>query len=145
MKGRELLAGLEACTLQEFHHADHVRAAWEYLRRYPALEAMAKFSQALRGYAASKGKPERYHETLTWAYLLLIRERMARGAPQASWEEFAAANRDLLAPKNAALLKYYRPETLKSELARRVFLMPDRGRRGVWSLKFSARAKARPT
>ena len=131
MRGSELLAQLESCTLPEdgFHHADHVRAAWEYLRRNPPLEAMRKFSEAVRAYAAFRGKPERYHETVTWAYLLLIRERMERAAAHGGWDEFAAANRDLFAPKNGLLLKYYRPETLKSDLARRVFLMPDRGRR----------------
>ena len=61
-----------------FHHADHVRLAFEYLYRYPALEALEKFSAALRRFAAAQGKPQLYHETITWAYLLLIRERMAR-------------------------------------------------------------------
>lgn len=135
MSGDELLARLEACTLpaDNFHHADHVRAAWEYLRRNPPLPAMEKFCRALRAYAASLGKPGRYHETITWAYLLLIRERMARN-PGAEWEEFAAAHPDLLAPCNALLRRYYRDETLTSELAREVFVMPDRGSVAVSAL-----------
>src|SRR5262249_34307385 len=69
-----------------------------------------------------------YHETITWAYLLLIRERMERqgeGA-NASFEAFARANPDLMTWKPSVLAAYYRDETLASPLARRTFVMPDR-------------------
>lgn len=36
------------------------------------------------------------------------------------------AHADLFDWKNSILLRYYRPETLHSDLARRIFLMPDR-------------------
>ena len=123
-----LLAQLEACTLREdcFHHAEHVRAAWLYLMRFPPAGAIARFSEALRAYAASRGKPGRYHETITWAYLLLLNERIHRADPIATWDQFAAANPDLCDWKNSILLRYYRQETLDSALARNVFLMPDR-------------------
>ena len=119
------IAELEACVLPEFHHADHIRAAWVYLRRFELPEAIARFSSTLRAYAASKGKADRYHETITWAYLLLINERMRRKTTLETWDQFAAANADLFDWKNGILRKYYRPETLASELARQVFLLPD--------------------
>jgi hypothetical protein len=123
----DLIAQLENSTLPEdqFHHAGHLHAAWLYLSRFPAAEAIARFSEALRSYAASLGKADRYHETITWAYLFLLNERIRRSEPEATWEQFAAAHPDLLDWKNSILLKYYRPETLASDLARRVFLMPD--------------------
>jgi hypothetical protein len=128
MRDDDFIAQLEACTLPEdsFHHADHLRTAWLYLLRFPAMEAIAKFSEALRRYTAFLGKPGRYHETITWAYLLLLNERMRHSELATSWEQFTAANSDLFDWKNSILLKYYRPETLRSDLARRVFLMPDR-------------------
>jgi hypothetical protein len=128
MTDDEFIAQLEAGTLPEdrFHHADHLRAAWLYLTRFRAAEALARFPQVLRAYAARMGKPDRYHETITWAYLLLMNERMGRAESLGTWEEFAAANGDLFDWKNSILLRYYRPETLKSDLARRVFCMPDR-------------------
>lgn len=110
----------------DFRHADHVRAAWLYLRRWPPAEALARFSADLRHFAASKGKPDRYHETVTWAYLLLIRERVERSGRCDTWDEFAAANPDLLAWPGV-LGRYYAAETLASELARRVFLFPEAG------------------
>jgi hypothetical protein len=108
-----------------FHHADHVRVAFAYLTRYPLLEAVQKFSAALKRFALAQGKPGLYHETITWAYLFLIRERMAR-AGQQSWEEFAEQNADLLVWNDGVVQRAYRKETLASELARTVFVLPDR-------------------
>ena len=128
MSDREFIAQLEACTLPEdrFHHADHLRAAWFYLTQFPPAEAIRRFSNALRAYAASRGKPERYHETITWAYLLLVNERIHASGLSAEWDEFAAAHPDLFDWKNSILSRYYNEATLQSALARRVFVMPDR-------------------
>jgi hypothetical protein len=144
MTGEELIKQFEEGTTaaDAFHHADHVRLAFEYLCRYPALEALEKFSAALQRFAAAQGKAQRYHETITWAYLLLIRERQARAScAQAlcvetshvqtsyvqTWEEFAERNADLLVWKGGVLSTLYRQETLDSDLARRTFVLPDRG------------------
>ncbi len=128
MTDEEFLAQLEACTLPEdrFHHADHLHAAWLYLTRFPAAEAIGRFSAALRSYATSLGKPDRYHETITWAYLLLVNERIRRAEPAVTWEYFVQSNADLFDWNHSVLLKYYQPETLSSPAAREVFLMPDR-------------------
>jgi hypothetical protein len=112
----------------EFHHADHVRVAFAYVVQFPFLEAVEKFSAALNRFALSRGKPNLYHETITWAYLLLIRERIARAGRVQTWEEFAARNPDLLVCKGGALATLYRQETLDSDLARHTFILPDRGR-----------------
>jgi hypothetical protein len=109
-----------------FHHADHVKMAFLYLRKYPAPEALHRFSSALTRFAKAHGKADRYNETVTWAFLLLIRERLARAGEPKSWEEFAASNSDLLRWDEHILKKYYRPETLSSALAKRTFLFPDR-------------------
>jgi len=50
---------------------------------------------------------------------------MKRAGGRQSWEEFVAANADLLDWQNSILKTYYREETLRSELARRVFVFPD--------------------
>jgi len=125
--GEELIQQFEsgATPADTFHHADHVRLAFEYLRRYSALDALARFSDALKRFAAAQGKPERYHETITWAYLLLIRERMARAAWIQTWEEFAEIIPGLLVWKAGVLTTLYRQETLDSDLARHTFVLPD--------------------
>jgi hypothetical protein len=103
--------------------------AFLYLNRYPALEALARFSSSLARFAAANGKPGLYNETVTWAFLLLIRERMARAGVPQTWPQFAADNVDLMSWKDNVLKRYYRDETLKSELARKTFLLPDRAGR----------------
>jgi len=128
MNHRDFLAAFEAGTLPEecFHHRDHVRAAWLLLREEPPAVALARFSSALKRFAAAKGKTRLYHETITWAYLLLINERMERGGRGLDWNEFAESNPDLLTWRPSVLDEYYTSETIGSDLARRVFLLPDR-------------------
>jgi hypothetical protein len=50
---------------------------------------------------------------------------VARAGRVLSWEEFAQRNPDLLRWKEGVLWAFYRRETLDSELARHVFVMPD--------------------
>ncbi len=108
-----------------FHHADHVRVAFAYVVRYPFMEAVSRFAAALKRFAAAQGKPQLYHETITWAYLILIRERWARAGSVQTWEDFALHNPDLLIWKGGVLTNFYRQETLDSDLARAVFVFPD--------------------
>ena len=126
MTDDEFMSSFEECQLESFHHGDHVRMAFLYLSRYPAWEAIQRFSASLARFAAAKGKPGLYHETITWAFLLLIRERMARAGHKLGWSEFAASNADLMSWEKNILKKYYSDETLASDLARSTFLFPDR-------------------
>ena len=127
LEDREFLSAFEACELRntDFHHVDHIRVAWIYLQEFPLLEAIERFTASLKRFAAHHRKPELYHETITWAYLLLIHERMN---DDASFETFRAANPDLFTWKPSILEAYYRAETLWSDRARRAFVMPDRYR-----------------
>jgi hypothetical protein len=121
---REFIAAFEACTLpaHHFHHRDHVRLAFLYLRDGTLLDTLTRYSDGIRRYAGSLGAGARYHETITWAFLFLIHERMQR-ASYATFDDFAAANEDLFGP---ILERYYSKETLGSELARKAFVLPDR-------------------
>jgi hypothetical protein len=127
MTDQELVDRFEDGTLPNecFHHREHVRVAFLYLTSYPVLEALQLFSKTLRRFAEAHGKPELYHETITWAYVFLIRERMARAGKKQSWDEFAWNNPDMLAWKGGILTRYYRAETLTSDLARAVFILPE--------------------
>jgi hypothetical protein len=130
MTDDDFARSFEDCTLpnSEFHHRDHVRLAWIYLRRYPPLEALARFTTGLQRFATFNGHPGLYHETITWAYLFLIHERMAEPTPagsEESWEAFVARHPDLVAWKPSILDRYYDPETLRSDRARRVFVLPS--------------------
>ena len=126
MTTHDIIRQFETDTLPgEFHHGDHVRLAFAYLQEFPPHEALDRFTKALKRYAAARSKSQLYHETITHAYFFLIRERMARTA-KASWEEFADRNPDLLLWKPGILDRYYRKSTIQSDLARSVFLFPDK-------------------
>lgn len=128
MTDAEFVSAFEDTSLPEaaFHHPDHVRLAWIYLREAPVPEALSRFAAGLKRFAAAKGKAGLYHETITWAYLLLINERMQRAGVASSFEDFARANPDLLMWRPSILSSYYKDETLGSSLARRTFVLPDR-------------------
>jgi hypothetical protein len=108
-----------------FHHADHVHLAFAYLSQYPVLPALERFATSLKRFAEARGKPQLYHETITYSYFFLIRERMARCAGE-EWEDFARRNPDLLTWKDGILTRYYHDATLKSDLGRTVFIFPDK-------------------
>jgi hypothetical protein len=108
----------------QFHHQQHVQVAWMFVRKHGMPAALSEFTNAIKRFADAKGATGLYHETITWAFLLLIADRDARN-PLASWPDFAAANADLLTWKPSILNRYYSKELLASDLARRTFLMPD--------------------
>jgi hypothetical protein len=123
----QLLAKFTTASLTgaEFGHADHVRLAWLHLRRWPLADAARRVTAGLQRLAAAHGGPERYHATITWAFLLLVHERQ-QASPAGTWEAFAAAHPDLLTWQPSVLDRYYRPATLQSPRARQGFVMPDR-------------------
>src|ERR1051326_3298590 len=90
MTNTEFIQRFEADAIPEnsFHHTDHVQLAFAYLSEFPPLEALQKFSAALKRFATARGKSQLYHETITHAYFFLIRERMARD-PGIDWGQFA--------------------------------------------------------
>jgi hypothetical protein len=109
----------------QFHHRDHVRMAWLYVREHGLESAVTAFTADLRAFAVAKGAPRLYHATITVAYLTLVAERL-RVTPDGDWDRFAAAHADLLRWKPSVIDDYYSADRLWSELARAQFLLPDR-------------------
>jgi hypothetical protein len=127
MTDRELLERFEAGTLapEELRHAEHVRLVWLHLRSHGALETLARVGNGLRRLAAAVGRPELYHETVTWGWVLLIAQRMRESA-ELDWGDFRAAHADLFDRAAPALSAYYSPELLARPEAREAFVLPDR-------------------
>ena len=125
MTDADFLAALERCALPEaeFTHAAHVRAAYLCLCAGSFGQAIDRMATAIRRYAASLGKTDRYHDTITVAFLTVIRERICERGDGGGWAGFVAANPDLL--DRELLLRHYPREQLQSTLARRVFVLPQ--------------------
>jgi hypothetical protein len=120
----KLVHAVESCTLDaEFHHADHVRLAWIYLRMMPMAEAEERMAAILRRYSAHKGKPDRYHHTMTLAWMRLVSAARCATPEPILFEEFIAAHPDLA--QATALSKYYSGELLEIPAARTGWVAPD--------------------
>jgi hypothetical protein len=124
MTDEEFLRALETGELPEsdFGHASHVRAAYLYLRPGDFAAALSRIRAEIRGYASRLGRPERYHETITVAYLALIQQHICQRGDGGGWAGFARENPELLQPD--LLLHFYARSQLQSELARKVFVLP---------------------
>jgi hypothetical protein len=120
----EFLVALEKCEVPEaaFGHAAHVRAAYLYLSAEGFAGALERTRRAIRNFAWHLGKPERYHETITVAYLALIQQHMRQRGDGGGWAAFERGNPELLRP--GLLLEYYPKAQLESDLARQVFVLP---------------------
>jgi hypothetical protein len=117
-----LVEGAEVAP-QEFDHAAHVRAAFLLLRDEDAFApALQRMSNALKGITVKAGVPEKYHETITVAFMALVHEKMATTPGTENWPDFATRNRELL--ETNPLKAFYSREQLASPLARRVFILP---------------------
>jgi hypothetical protein len=125
MNDRQFLRALESCELapQCFGHREHVRAAFLYLECLPFGAAIDRMRGTLQRYTAALGRPEKYHETLTVAFMCLVNTHRQRGT-YGNWEEFARLNPELF--DSGVLRHYYEPATLASPLARTTFVLEKR-------------------
>lgn len=123
---QEFLRRFETAELStaELTHAEHIRMAWLYLRAHPLPEALAKIRDGIRHFAQIHGATALYHQTITFAYALLIASRLEDD--QHDWDAFRQANPDLFEPKFGVLHRYYHEQTLQSPRAKQHFIWPDR-------------------
>ena len=125
MTDMELTRALERGQIanEDFHHVSHLHVAWVYLAESSSVQQAAnKMRDTLRRFAATAGKPQKYHETITlfWVHLL---SRAHLNSSGERLEELVRANPQLL-EKNFPLA-YYSAERLFSDEARTSWVEPD--------------------
>ena len=125
MTDTEFTRAFENCTLPEdqFRHRDHIRLAWIYLRDYGREHAARRIAESIRRYAAHHGKPDRYHHTITIAWLELVSAVRESLPESATFEDAVACWPKLL--QKATLAEYYSSGLLESDAARKAFVEPD--------------------
>jgi len=118
----EFLSQLEAATLPValYNHAAHIRTGYLYVEKYGFDGAIKRMRETLVRFTIAVGAEGKYHETITVAFLALINQRLAEATCD-DWRAFEAANPDLL--DGAILRQYYDPQVLKSDLARKTFVL----------------------
>lgn len=107
----------------DFAHVDHVGVAYEALVSHGFADAVQAVYAGIRAMAERAGAPGKANATITWAFMSLIAERM-NTTRHANAEEFIVCNPDLC--RADAIAPWYSPGRLRSELARKVALLPDR-------------------
>jgi hypothetical protein len=123
MTDDELIQGFEAASLPAFPHADHVRLTILYLARHGRQETERRLFEGLRRFATAKGVPEKFHVTMTIAWLDLVEDARQRHAHAADPLSLVATCPELL--NRDALLRFYTRERLMSDDARQRWVAPD--------------------
>jgi hypothetical protein len=80
----------------DFRHRDHVRLAWLLIGRHDRAEAERRLIRGLRALAERAGKPEKFDEALTRAWVAAIDAARREQTDVASWDALMAARPDLL-------------------------------------------------
>src|SRR5260370_21683947 len=55
-----------------FHHREHIHVAWLYLKSNDASRAAERMSEGIRRFANHHGATQKYHHTLTLAWMRLV-------------------------------------------------------------------------
>ena len=121
------IEAMEAGTIDPdaFDHEAHINVAWLYLERYPLTDAIDRFTKALQRLTRKLGVPDKYNETISWFYMLLIEERRSV-SPAGNWIAFRQTNSDLFSRGDNILERYYSKELIFSDRARQSFVLPNR-------------------
>ena len=115
----------EVTASGRFGHREHVRLTWLAVCHYGTAEAVTVVSEGIRRTATYAGKPQKYHATVSRAWVELVAHHTEHDHdPAADFDAFAARNPALLDKR--LLTRFYRPATLAAPAARSGWVLPDR-------------------
>jgi hypothetical protein len=128
MNDEEFLTAFEACTLGEFHHRDHIKVTYLYLRRHTLEEAIGKVRTGLQALAVAWSAPvddleKGYHETMTQAWVRLVHATLSDCGAAEIADAFCDQQPQLM--QKTRLQSFYSREHLMTWKAKREFVEPD--------------------
>ncbi|GAA4574451.1 hypothetical protein [Planotetraspora kaengkrachanensis] len=106
-----------------FGHRQHVHLAFVAVRRYGMPEAAEKVCDWLRRITAYEKAPQKYHHTVSRAWVELVAHHVAAEPDGTEFEVFVRRNPALLDKR--LLARHYRSTTLAAGEARRGWVEPD--------------------
>jgi hypothetical protein len=108
---------------QRFGHRRHVELARLAVRHYGGAElATERLTAWLRQMTAAAGKPQKYHHTVSQAWVQLVAHHLA-ACPSDDFDSFAAGYPELLDKR--LLSRHYSSVVLASPAARSCWVEPD--------------------
>jgi len=128
MDDAEFIAAFEAAAIprEEWTHRAHIRMAYCYLRALPFDEAVRRVRAGIQRLNAVNQVPEGptsgYHETLTIAWLHIVKSTMVERGTGATFEDFAAQQPHLLCKTLPRV--FYSARGMPPE-SKHVFVAPD--------------------
>jgi len=112
---------------EHWHHPQHIKVAYLYLRRYSFEAAMARMREKLIALNAVHKVPDLpargYHETMTQAWLRLVHVTLCEYGPAETADLFYEQHPQLSEKK--ALRLFYSRDLLMSPQAKIEFVEPD--------------------
>ena len=121
--GREfdaLMAEVMSCA-DRFGHREHIHLTWLAVRRFGVAAATGLISDGIRRTARYAGAPQKYHETVSRAWVQLVAHHI--DADELDFTAFVTRNPGLLDKR--LLARHYRPITLAGASARSGWVEPD--------------------
>jgi hypothetical protein len=121
----ELAAILPAITgpTGQFRHRQHINLAFEAVRRYGMPAATGKVCTWIRHIAGYQRAPQKYHHTVSRAWVEIVAHHVGTDPDCADFDLFAGRNPALLDKR--LLSRHYRSVTLASGPARDGWVEPD--------------------
>jgi hypothetical protein len=115
---REVMAGVA-----RFGHRQHVQLTWLAVRRYGTSTAITLVSDGIQRTARYAGAPQKYHATVSRAWVELVGHHATAAGPGEDFASFVARHPALLDKR--LLTRHYRSSTLASQQARTGWVEPD--------------------
>jgi hypothetical protein len=107
-------------TADRFGHREHIHLTWLAVRRYGTAAAIALVSDGIRRTARYAGAPQKYHATVSRAWVELVGFHVAT-EPDGTFDTFVGNNPALLDKR--LLARFYRSSTLATAKLR--WVEPD--------------------
>lgn len=107
----------------QFHHCEHIRVAWLYLKSSDATRAAERMTAGIQRFANHHGATQKYHHTMTLAWMRLVAAVFVETPDGYDFTKFLAEHPEL--GGKDLLTKYYSPELLQTNAAREGWVEPD--------------------
>ena len=107
----------------QFRHRQHINLAFYAVRRYGMPDAIGAICGWIRQIAAYERAPQKYHHTVSRAWVELVAHHVAADPGCADFDVFADRNPALLDKR--LLARHYRSSTLAARPARHDWVEPD--------------------
>ncbi|WP_135081193.1 hypothetical protein [Terasakiella sp. SH-1] len=113
-----------AISPEDFDHKGHLYMAWVHLKWFPFQDANQKICTGIHDLATQFGAPEKYHRTLSEAFVRIVQSRLNEET-KTCFECFVKENRDLIEDSKSVLAQYYSHSRLYSAEAKSSWVQPD--------------------